>query len=141
MVTPERYEEQFHIYMANLPFCAPDGIIGIDLAFLHSIGLLRCRESKSDMSTNLTDYFHVVESWEKITLFNQKFVVWIVPRVVEGVPSTFIIITLIQEEKLNLEIVFSTSGIYNAPRLILRILEHFLDDIEENETIIAQIEQ
>lgn len=126
--------------MGNLQGYSPDGIIPIDLKFLHSIGLLRCREVEAEHMKSLTDYFHVIESWEKITLYNKKFSIWIVPKVIDGIPTTFSIVTLItQEEEPHVEVVFSTSGIYNAPRLILKILEHFLDDIEENEAVIAEI--
>jgi hypothetical protein len=139
--TPENYEEQYQYFMYDLPSCAPDGIINIDLAFLHSIGLLKCSEVESDLARSLTNYFHVVESWEKITLYNNKFVIWIVPRVIEGVPTTYTLISFASDKDItNLEIVYSTSGIYNAPRLILRILEHFLKDIEENEHLIANFQ-
>jgi hypothetical protein len=139
--TPENYEAQYQYFMYDLPSCVPDGIISIDLAFLHSIGLLTCSNLESDLTRSLTNYFHVVESWEKITLYNQKFVIWIVPRVIEGVPTTYTLISFASEKDItSLELVYATSGIYNAPRLILRVLEHFLKDIEENENLIAQIQ-
>lgn len=140
VITPESFEEWFHDYMITFPKCVHDGIIAIDLSFLHSIGLLKCKSSESDISKSLTDYFHVIESWEKITLYNKRFLIWIVPKIIEGIPSTHTFICVISENVPQLEAVFSTSGIYNAPRLILKILEYFLKDIEENEELITRIE-
>ena len=139
MITPEEYEDFFHTYMSDLTQWAPDGIIDINLAFLHSIGLLRCRDYSSDITRSLTDYFHVVESREKITLHNQQFMIWIVPKVEGGLPKTFTLITYSGPDGPELEVVFCTTGIYNAPRLILRILDYFLKDIEENEALISQM--
>ena len=138
MVTPGDVEEWFHDYMTFFPACAHDGIISIDLSYLHDIGLLSCQKQDDDSSQSLTDSFHIIESWEKITLYNEFYAVWIIPKIVDGTASTFTLISSIQGQSTHLEVVFSTSGIYNAPRLILKITEHFLNDIEENEKLISQ---
>lgn len=137
VVTPGDVEEWFHDYMSFFPACAHDGIISIDLSYLHEIGLLSCQKQEDDNSQSLTDSFHVIESWEKITLYNDQYAVWIIPKIIEGTPNTFTLISSIHGDSTHLEVVFSTSGIYNAPRLILKITEHFLEDIEENEKLIS----
>jgi len=136
---PEEYDDRFQYFMDHLNDCAPDGIISIDLSFLHSIGLLKCCDEKSNIAQSLTNYFHVVETSEKITLHNHKYLIWILPRVVDSVSTTYILISMVINDDLNLEVVFSTAGIYNSPRLILKILEYFIKEIEENETVIAKI--
>ncbi|SCA63473.1 Uncharacterized protein SCG7109_AP_00100 [Chlamydiales bacterium SCGC AG-110-M15] len=140
MVAPD-YDESFRNFVSDLASYSPDGIVGIDLNFLHSIGLLKCDEDPSGLMRSLTDYFHVEESPDKITLFNNRFVAWIVPKIIDGTPLTYTMIAVHDPDDLSveLEIVFSTEGIYNSPRLILKVLDYFLKDIEENENIIAQI--
>ncbi len=137
---PENFDIPFYRFISNLSYWAPDGIVEIDLTLLHSYGLLKCKDSSSDITRALTDYFHVVESPEKITLYNQRFVIWIVPKVIGNEPTTITLVALINsEETPQIEIVFSTKGIYNSPRLILKILEYYLKEIEENENLIAKI--
>ena len=96
---------------------------------------------EQDNRDNLTQYFHVVESAEKVTLFNEQFVVWIVPRMERETPTTFILISLNHQDNLNLEIVFSTSGVYNTPRFVLKILQHFLLDVLETEATLLSMEK
>lgn len=140
MVAPD-YEESFRNFVSDLSNFSPDGVVGIDLSFLHSIGLLKCDEDPTGLMCSLTDYFHVEESPEKITLFNNHFIVWIVPKMIDGNPMTYTLIAIHDPDDLSidLELVFSTEGIYNSPRLILKILDYFLKDIEENEALIARI--
>jgi hypothetical protein len=141
MLNPTQIEEAYKGFMGNLPKCAHDGIIHVDLHFLHEAGLLeKIQDEKTDRD-DLTQYFHVIESAEKVTLFNDQFVIWIIPRVEEDVPITFILIALNHQDKLNLEIVFTTSGVYNTPRYVLKILQHFLLDVLETEATLLSMEK
>ena len=92
---------------------------------------------KSSSETSLTHNFYVVESSDKLTLFNPKYVIWIVPQLVDNVPTTHTLIALNDKQHTHLEMVFSTSGVYNHSSLVLKILEKFLEQIEENEQEIC----
>jgi hypothetical protein len=84
-------------------------------------------------------YFHVIETPEKVTLFNEQFVVWIMPKVVQNAPITLTFIGRVTPLKAKLELVFSTTGFYNTPKFILKILEHFLTEVIDTEAIISSI--
>ncbi len=141
MINPIQLEEYYQEYSKNLNNWAHDGIINVDLSLLHEFGLLDSFEEEDDDSDDLTQYFHVIENPEKVTLFNEHFVVWIVPKMEEEIPMTFVLIALNHEEKPNLEIVFTTSGVYNTPRYVLKILQHFLIDMLETEATLTSIEK
>jgi hypothetical protein len=141
MLNPVEIEEAYKSFMGNLPKCAHDGVIHVDLHFLHDLGLLNSLQDDQADRDDLTQYFHVIESAEKVTLFNEQFVVWIVPRMEQDIPLTFILIALNHQDKPNLEIVFETSGVYNTPRYVLKILQHFLLDVLETEATLLSMEK
>ena len=84
-------------------------------------------------------YFHVIETSDKVTLFNHQFAVWIVPKIIDGNPTTLTLISLITEDEPNLEIVFSTSGLYNAPKYVLKVLKSYLSEVLDTEAVISSI--
>jgi len=137
-MNPIDIEQAFREYFVDLTHSTPDGIITIDLSILHELGLLNCETSPAK-EKKFSQYFHVIESPEKVTLFNDKFIVWIVPRVVDGQPSTYTLIALNDKEKSKLELIYHTKGVYNTPNFVLRILEHFLLEIQENDAILSKI--
>ena len=142
MLNPLQIEEAYKEFMGNLPKCAHDGVIQVDLHFLHGIGLINTLLDDDPAETDdLTQYFHVVESAEKVTLFNEQFAVWIVPRTEQDIPITYILIALNHQDKLNLEIVFSTTGVYNTPRYVLKILQYFLLDCLDTEATLTSMEK
>jgi hypothetical protein len=132
-------EDLFRDYMKNLSECAHDGIIQVDLHLLHDLGLLTEFSDKTPPD-DLTQYFHVIESPEKVTLFNDQFIIWIVPKMEEDFPITYVLIAL-NTEKPHLEVVFSTSGVYNTPKYVLKVLQHFLLDMLETEETLTSIEK
>lgn len=141
MLNPMQIEESFKEFMSNLPQWAHDGIIPINLNFLHDQGLLiSLTEDKGDPE-DLTQYFHVIESVEKVTLFNEQFIVWIIPRLDGDQPMTYVLIALNQADKVHLEIVFTTHGVYNTPRYVLKVLQHFLVDMLETEATLTSFEK
>src|SRR6202021_1307793 len=83
-----------------------------------------------------SNYFHVVETDDKVTLYNDQFAIWIVPSLVNDNPTTMTFVAMILQRKPHLELVFSTSGVYNTPRYILKILQHFLSEVIDTESII-----
>ena len=130
----------YEAFMKNLPELIPDGIVEVDVHLLQRLELLQ-EEQVANISPSLTRFFHVVEAKEKITLFNDQYVIWVVPEKVEEEPTTLVLIALIEEGKLRLELVFSTSGIYNTSRLVLRVLEKLLAEIQETQEVISYLER
>lgn len=133
-------DSSYEHFIRRLPELLPDGIVQIDLKLLQRLGLLH-EDVQPEASASLTRFFHVVESKEKITLFNDQFVVWIVPEKVNNEPQTLVLIAIEQQSKPQLEMAFSMSGIYNTSRLVLRVLEKFLAEIQENEDLLAELKQ
>jgi len=141
MLNPTQIEQAYKEFMGNLSESAHDGILSINLSFLHDQGLLDTLTSNDDDSEDLTQYFHVIESPEKVTLFNDHFLVWIVPKMEADVPVTFVLIALNQEKRAQLEIVFTTHGVYNSPRYVLKVLQHFLTEMLETEETLTLFEK
>ena len=140
MLDPVKIEASYKQFMENLSVWAPDGILKIDLHVLHDLNLLDSMQEDHGDPDDLTQYFHVSESAEKVTLYNDQFVVWIVPKMDEQQPMTYVLIALCQQDHApHLEIVFETSGIYNTPRYVLKILQHFLADVLETEQTLTSI--
>lgn len=139
-MNPQDLEESYQQYMEDLSHYVPDGIYDVDLTLLYELDLLNAHEESMEEG-DLSYSFYVVESAEKLTLYNQTFVVWIVPQMVDQTPTTFTLIALNVDEQPHLEMVFTTSGVYNHSNLVLRILEKFLKQIEENETEIVKFKE
>ncbi|MDF2549771.1 MAG: hypothetical protein K0S07_838 [Chlamydiales bacterium] len=128
-------EDAFQQYSKNLAQWVPDGVIPVDVELLQRFGFLPSNEGEA-VTADLTRYFHVIESPAKITLYNEQFVVWIVPENINHIPTTYVLVAKNQNTKPTLELAFSTTGIYNNSRIVLRVLEKFLTEIQENEDII-----
>lgn len=130
MYNASNLEEHFKKYIQNLSTWLPEGLTNIDIETLHHFNLLNYKKSHD---SSLTRYFHVIESPEKITLINDQFIVWIVPENHEGRSQTYVLIALNEKGIPRLELAFVTSDVYNTSRLVLRLLEKFLFEIQENE--------
>ena len=59
----------------------------------------------------------------------------------EETPITYVLVALINEEKTNLEIAFTTSGVYNTPKYVLKILQYYLIDMLETEATLTAYEK
>ena len=134
-------EESYKHYVQDLSHWIPDGILSVDIHLLQSFDLLSLDDpsAKKDEGSPVTRYFHVIESDEKITLINEQFVIWIVPDPNQDRPITYTLIALNGDDRLDLELAFSTHGIYNNSRLVLRVLEKFLVEIQENENTLKNL--
>jgi hypothetical protein len=141
MLNPVQIEEAYKQFVNDLPSWVHDGILSIDLQFLHEQGLVNSLHDSDDSTDDLTQYFHVIESVEKVTLFNDQFIVWIIPKMECEQPTTYVLIALNHPEKANLEIVFTTRGVYNTPRHVLKVLQHFLLDMLETEATLTSFEK
>lgn len=138
---PQDLELAYSNYMNDLSAHLPDGIVEVDLTLLQELGLLTSEEEAGDISDSLTHNFYVIESSEKLTLFNDKFSIWIAPMLQEENPTTYTLIALNEHQKPHLEMVFTTTGVYNHSSLVLRILEKFLEQIEENEEELIKFKE
>lgn len=141
MLNPTEIEEIYKEFSAHLTDWAHDGIVPIDLKFLHESGLLQNLQNETEDTDDLTQYFHVIESMEKVTLFNEQFIVWIIPKLDGEHPLTYVMIALNTPEKPHLEIVFTTQGVYNTPKHVLQVLQHFLVDMLETEETLTSMEK
>lgn len=140
MINPIILEDAYQEFTQNLQKWIPDGIIQVDLRVLHEMGLLSNTELEHSINeANLTLYFHIIETPDKVTLFNEQFAIWIVPQLVDEVPTTTTLIALIQGTKPRLEIVYTTTGVYNTPKYILKVLQHFLTEVQDTEAVISSI--
>ncbi|MBT3394007.1 MAG: hypothetical protein HN411_02710 [Waddliaceae bacterium] len=140
MEAPTNLKASYHECLESLSHMAPDDIISVDLELLHSLDLVDQLILHNRRPSEFNAMFHIIESSEKITLFNERFLIWLVPQYVEDCPVTFVMIASNTEGSPNsLEMVFSTSGIYNSSFLILRILEKLLFDIKENDVIFSSL--
>ena|SRR3990167_8407454 len=141
MLNPIQIEEAYKQFSTNLGDWAHDGITQIDLQFFHNAGLLKDLQTDTVEHDDLTQYFHVIESVEKVTLFNEQFIVWIIPKMDTSDPVTYVMIALNGQENPHLEIVFTTKGIYNSPRYVLKALQHLLKDTLETEETLTFFEK
>jgi hypothetical protein len=140
MINPTVLEDSYQEFSQNLKKWIPDGVIQVDLRLLNEMGLLNSTELEHSINeANLTLYFHIIETPDKVTLFNEQFAIWIVPQLVDEIPTTTTLIALIQTSKPRLEIVYQTTGVYNTPKYILKILQHFLTEVQDTEAVITAI--
>lgn len=137
MNNPISLEECYKRFMQDLNKWLPDGMIDVDLTTLQELDLLHFH-AKQTADSSLTRYFHVVEANDKLTLVNEQFVVWIVPEKNGESPATYTLIALNKEDEIQLELAFSTRGVYNNSQLVLRLLEKYLLDIENTEEQLAK---
>lgn len=128
-------DEAFKRFLSNLDEYLPEGLVQVDINLLKELELLSFYKEK-DLS--FTRYFQVVETDEKITLINEQFIVWIVSEKIDMVSSTYVFIALNKPEP-HLEIAFSVAGVYNTSRLVLRLLEKYLEEIDDVEESLSQL--
>lgn len=140
MINPIQLEEAYKEFTQNFNKWVPDGVLSVNLSLLHELGLLDNAQFEQTTTTDhLSQYFHVVETDDKVTLFNEQFAIWIVPKLLDNNPTTLTFIALLNANKPHLEIVFSTMGVYNSPKYILKVLQHFLTEVLDTEALISAI--
>lgn len=138
MIKPEKLEQYYTKFIENPTYWVQDGIIDINLEMLKDWGLLnQTEEEEKLLQDQFPFYFHVLENNNKVTLFNNQFIVWIVPDIIEDTPCTKVLIALIKENDLKLEIVYNTNGVYNTPKYVLKTLRHFLTEVIDTEEEIS----
>ncbi len=141
MITPKQLETAYQEFVHDLNKWIPDGITTIDLHVLNQLGLLQHEKLDTPYTDTISRYFQIIETDDKVTLFNEQFAVWIVPKLIEGKPITLTYIALLQQDYPHLEMAFSTAGVYNAPKYILTILHQFLKEVVDTEAVISSIDK
>ncbi|NGY95470.1 MULTISPECIES: hypothetical protein [unclassified Neochlamydia] len=131
-------EEKFKEFYKNIGLGSSELLIPVNLSLLHHMELL-CFHSPWNKSQSLTRYFQLIESNGKLTLINEDFVVWIAPENAHKIPLTYTMIALNYPAGPKLELIFSAAGVYNTSRTVLRVLEKFLYEIQENEEYLKSI--
>jgi len=143
VVNPVELEQAYEKFAGNLSKWVPDGVIHVDLKLLDELGLLKQEHfeesDNDDDEEQFPHYFHVIETDDKVTLFNHQFAVWIVPQMVDDTPTTLTLISLISGVEPRLELAFATSGVYNTPKFVLRVLKHYLTEVLDTESVISSI--
>ena len=141
MVDPKKIEKIYKTFTEDLSQCIHEDVVDIDLKLLQALGLLGNIHEEDKSQDDFTQYFHVIETPEKVTLFNEQFIIWIVPKMEEEIPITYVMIALNHETTPHLEIIFTTKGIYNTPKYVLKILQHYLIDMLETEETLTAYEK
>jgi hypothetical protein len=140
MINPAILEEAYQEFSKDLTKWVHDGFIQVDMKLLNDLGLLNSAELEHSVSdAHLNHFFHIIETPDKVTLFNEQFAIWIVPEMIDDIPTTTTLIALLQTNKPHLEIVYTTSGVYNTPKYILKILQHYLEEVQDTEKVISSI--
>lgn len=132
-------EDYFQSYKNDLLSFIPEDVITVDLSLLQQLDLLNDDESVLRKEAPLSHSFQIIESDKKMTLINSQFLIWITSEKIEGIGGTWTLIALNGKECPHLELAFHASGIYNCSKLVLRILDRFLCEIEENEHLIKSL--
>lgn len=136
-------EEYYKKFSQKLNSLNPESIYFVNLELLYHFDLLHFQPHVDYQDPTLTQYFHFIESPEKITLINDEFIIWIIPEKVEQRPPlTYTFVALNQGEKEpQLEVVFIAMGIYNTSRLVLKVLEQFLIEIQEMKALLTKFQE
>lgn len=139
-MNPIQLDQSYNEFISNLSSWIPEGIIEVDMALLEGTGLLtHASFEEENNQEQLPHYFHVIETPDKVTLFNHQFAIWIVPKIVDENPTTIVMISLVTNGRPHLEIVFSTKGVYNTPKFVLRLLKYYLSEVIDTEEAISSI--
>ncbi len=139
---PIQLDQAYNEFISNLASWIPEGIIEVNIELLEKIGLLKHKSFEENQSAEqLPHYFHVIETTDRVTLFNHQFAIWIVPKIVDETPTTIVLISLLHQNHPHLEIVFSTQGVYNTPKFVLKLLKHYLSEVLDTEEEISSIDK
>lgn len=114
-------------------------LLEVDDALLERMGLTKEGDFKEKQRLE-SRFFRVVQRGDKMILYNDTFVVWIVPAPAE-MNATYTWIALIDHIAQGFEVGFVAREHYNTSKLVLRLLEQFLKEIEENEQLVKEYDK
>lgn len=135
-------EEHYQKYKKNLSYWLPEDIVNVDINLLQKFDLIYDEEKEEDeepLDSPLSPSFQIIESYDKMTLINPQFIIWITAEKINGISATLSLIALNAKEAPHLELAFIAAGVYNSSRLVLRLIEKFLIEIEENEKLLSNL--
>jgi len=136
----EELDAFFEHLQINAAELLPDGVLDVNIKTLHALHLLTDEPSETGPAP-VAHLLQAIESGGKITLFNERFVLWIVPQQEVHPPSTIIYVAQRTEDNdIKPEMGFRTAGIHNRSKTILRLIDKFLTDIQETESFISELE-
>jgi hypothetical protein len=139
VISIEQLDAFFEYLLSHTSELLPDGILEINLKTLHSLHLLSDENGVPGGAPPST-LLQAIESGGKITLYNERFALWIVPQKNADPSSTVVFIARRTDDGLRPEAGFRTTGIHNRSKTILRLIDRFLADIQETETVISKFE-
>src|SRR3990167_4198464 len=119
MINPIDLEKEYHKFSQDLQKWSPDGVIPVNLSLLHEIGILKEGQKETSEDDDTLSHYS---------------------RVIDDLTSTLTLIALLHNEKPRLEVVFSSSGVYNSPKYILKVLQHYLQEMIDTEKLLSSIE-
>lgn len=131
-------EEAYQRYINDLNKWPSEGILYVDMKMLQELNIVDAAGNELP-GCEFSRSFQFVETDEKITLINDRFIVWIVPENIEGNLVTFTLVAVNSEKDLHLEVIVVSSGTYNNSHLVLKVMEKLLNDIEENEKELRSV--
>ena len=140
-MSPDELEKTYRHFTKNVKKWLPDGLIKVNLELLCELELLNKKNFDHEEPDEVTHYFSVEEIHDKIILHNDKFVIWIVPAVIENISMTHTYISQMHNQAPKLELVYENRGIYNSPKFILQILEHFLIETLDTDALLASMKK
>jgi hypothetical protein len=117
----------------------PDGVVDVDVKLLQSLNILNPNQTLGGASAK--ELLQAIDSGGRITLFNDRYVLWIVPQNAISPPSTLVILARCIDNTIKPEIAFKTAGIHNQSKTILQLIDRYLIDIQETEEILQKFEQ
>ena len=139
MVSIEQLDGFFQKLSAHTGEFFPDGVVDITVRILHNLSLLS-EDSPVTNEAPASSLLQAVESEGRVTLYNEKFALWIVPQANSPVPTTITYIARRTEDAISPEVAFRTQGIHNRSKTILRLIDRYLSEIQETESVIAGFE-
>lgn len=138
MVNLDQLEAFFEYLSFHTVEALPDGVHDVSIKTLHNLRLLS--DDTPGEALPVAHFLQAIESESKITLFNDHFVLWIVPNNELTPPATTTFIAKRSTDSLKPEMAFKTTGIYNRSKTILRLIERYLTEIQETDSLLSHLQ-
>lgn len=139
MISLFRVEQAFLVLIANLPHFLHEKVIQVDPHQLRILGLDDQQLLLPPDQKYSYCRFCVIEAKGKLTLINEMFVVWIVPRWNSAKGQTLVVVATCQTGDIQPITAFTLAGWRNTPNAVLKVLEGVLIDIRENDLLCTTL--
>lgn len=138
MEEQEYIEKKYRRLIKNVSEISSDSILEINNELIESFNN---QNTVEDFAHEEKFFFHVIEGKEKLTLFNEELLIWILPKKSGRENLTYVLLAKNGgQEEGKLELVLSASGIYNSSKLILQAIEHLIVEMRENEECMHRLQ-